>query len=114
MDRRSKALRYKRAQAQKKKEKTKVAKELVEMEDAWATVVYVTGEGYEVADLHEAKSDAEEVARLGTQKAMDDASHMPDRPYTVVFAVPVLCEKGYSRGTPYFANLRAAGVPFVD
>ena len=114
MERRVRAARGKRAQAKKKKEKSLVAKELTgqdAMDDAWATVVYVSGgagPAYTVAGLHETRAAAEEDARRGTRQALDDAAYLPDRPYSVVFAAPVLGGRGYARGRPYYANLRAA------
>jgi hypothetical protein len=108
MDRRSRAQRANRKAAEKRREKAKIEKELLAMGPAWATVVYVSGEGYALGDLHEGKGGAEEIARQGTQKAMDDAAYISGAPYTVVFAAPVLLDKGYVRDKPYYANLRAA------
>jgi hypothetical protein len=108
MDRRSRAQRANRKAAEKRREKAKIEKERLDMGPAWATVVYVSGEGYALGDLHGGKGEAEEIARQGTQKAMDDAAYISGAPYTVVFAAPVLLDKGYVRDKPYYANLRAA------
>lgn len=119
MDRRTQAMRAKRAAAQKRREKAHRDRELLDMDLAWGTVRFVAGGGYTVEALFGTKEEAEETARAETRKAMD-ASSYTGAAYTVVFAVPVhnrwekipgqpedfRCD--YARGAAYHATLRAA------
>lgn len=110
MDRRVKAAQSKRKAAARKKAEAQRASATLAYGDAWGTVKYIAGKGYEVGALHDTKALAEDAARLGTQKALDDGNYLTDAPYTVVFAVPV--ERApkapkYERGQEYFAALRA-------
>lgn len=108
MDSRTRARQANRTAAAARWTDAKIEKELLDLGPAWATIVYVTEKGYGLEALHENRGEAEAVARLETLQYLDAASYTPGVPYTVVFAAPVLLDKGYARDKVYYANLRAA------
>lgn len=105
MERRKKAVRSKRIAAHKRREQTKLEAEKLSMGAAWATIKFVDGEGYNIINIHNNDTDAKEEAKTKTRGAMEDSTYL-NKPYTVIFAVPVLKDKKYIRNKDYYANLR--------
>jgi hypothetical protein len=109
MERRIKAKRVQREAALRRRRKTAA----LAFGGAWASVAYVEGSGYQIEALHDSKVEAEDAARRGMAKALDDRAYLA-RPYQAVFAAPVEEWGGagaYQRGTAYFAAFGAGPAP---